>query len=406
MKKTIILIVAAALALSIFSPAALACTVLSESDGQKALFGNNEDWLEKDTYIWFVPASQNEYGRACLGFENAHPQGGINDQGLAIDWVAYKNATDDNLAPVLDTKENYYGDINDALLGTCANVDDIIAFYQKYNDVNTGYATLYAADKFGASLKITWDHTANDLVVTRSSAEFNSLGYGEIAVNAMFIAQQTVSEAAVLDMLKASTQPELTLYSNIFDLSTGDISLYHNQSFDHAVKLNLFEELGKGPHIVGIASLFDGKNEIGSDVINPQTLLPLYTRIIIYVLGLYMLLCSVYAAIKLIRDKERTKIKMTMHLTAFIAGADAIVIMFFMYLNWSFLLKYGFEILGALPHMLAWMLVVLTLMQSALCIVALARKHLTKANRILYLVLSILLLLVSAELLINGFLRF
>jgi penicillin V acylase-like amidase (Ntn superfamily) len=123
MKKSVVFIIVSALFLLLFSSTALACTVFSGADEQNVLFGNNEDWLERDTYLWFVPESQKEYGRVCFGFENAHPQGGLNDQGLAIDWVAYKNATDDNLAPVLDTKKNHLGDINDALLSTCAGVD-------------------------------------------------------------------------------------------------------------------------------------------------------------------------------------------------------------------------------------------------------------------------------------------
>lgn len=404
MKKFIVFVISVALILSLSIPTSLACTVFSGADGQNVFFGNNEDWFEKDTYVWFVPASQKEYGRVCLGFENAHPQGGLNDQGLAIDWVAFKNATDDNLAPVIDTKANYYGDINDALLSTCANVDDVISFYQKYNDVNTGYATLYAADKTGVSVKIAWDHAADDLEVRKSSSEFNSLGYGEYVINSMCLTKN-VSEAAVRDMLKASAQSELTLYSNIFNLKTGDVTLFHNQNFDRAVKLNLSEELGKGAHVVDISSLFGDTKELGSDLINPQTLLPIYTRIIIYILGLYMLFCSVYFAISLIKEKERTKMKMTTHLTAVIAGVIAVVIMFFLYYRWSFLLSYGFAILGSLPHMLAWMLMAITLLQIVLCVVAFVRKRLTKGKRIVYLISSILLLMISAEMLINGFLR-
>jgi len=316
--------------------------------------------------------------------------------------VAFKNATDDNLAPTLDTKQSYIGDINDALLSTCANVNDVIAFYQKYNDVNTGYATFYAADKSGDSVKITWDFAEGELSVNRSSAEFNSLGYGANVINSMFLSQQTISKSMALDMLKASAQTELTLYSNIFDLNTGEITLYHNQNFDHAVWLKLSDELCKGPHIVSIASLFGSISLMGDDVINPQTLLPVYIRILIYAMGACMLFSSVYFIISLIKDKQRTKIKMTTHLTAIIAGIDAVVILTVMYFRWSFLLGYGFEILGTLPHILAWVLVVASLLQAALCIIVFIKKHLTKSNRIIYLISSILLLIISAEMLLSG----
>lgn len=182
------------------------------------------------------------------------------------------------------------------------------------------------------------------------------------------------------------------------------MTLFHNQNFDHAVKLNLSEELGKGAHVVGISSSFGDTKELGSDLINPQTLLPIFTRISIYVIGLYMLFSSVYFAISLIKDKEHTKMKMTTHLTAVIAGVNAVVIMFFLYFRWSFLLSYGFAILGALPHMLAWLLTAITLLQIVLCVVVFVRKRLTKGKRIVYLISSILLLMISTEMLINGLL--
>jgi hypothetical protein len=233
--------------------------------------------------------------------------------------------------------------------------------------------------------------------------QFNSLGYGKNVIDSLFLS--TVSEDGMMDMLKASAQSELTLYSNIFNLNNGDITIFHNHNFDQAARLNLYEEMGKGPHIINIASLFNSQDMLGDNVINPLTILPLYTRIMLYAIGLYMLFGSVIFVIAIIKDKERTKIKMTTHLTAIIAGVDAVVILLYMYFRWGFVFNYGFSILGFLPHMLAWGLVALTLLHAAMCIAAFVRKQLTKAYRILYLISSILLLLITTEMLLNGFLR-
>lgn len=55
------------------------------ANGKIVLAGNNEDWRNPKTKIWFIPASNGEYGRVCVGFDDMSAQGGMNDQGLFID---------------------------------------------------------------------------------------------------------------------------------------------------------------------------------------------------------------------------------------------------------------------------------------------------------------------------------
>jgi hypothetical protein len=73
------------LALSI---SADACTIFVVTDGRRTLFANNEDWSDPQTFIWFVPGSGSRLGCAYVGFGNQWAQGGINNAGLAFDWVA------------------------------------------------------------------------------------------------------------------------------------------------------------------------------------------------------------------------------------------------------------------------------------------------------------------------------
>ena len=56
-----------ALILAVFSllrMPAEACTIFVLTDAQRALFCNNEDWVNPKTRIWFVPARQGHYGCA------------------------------------------------------------------------------------------------------------------------------------------------------------------------------------------------------------------------------------------------------------------------------------------------------------------------------------------------------
>src|SRR5690348_5080190 len=68
-----------------------ACTIFLLTDTNCVLFCNNEDWSNPKTRIWFIPASTNHYGTACVGFDDGWAQGGLNTEGLAYDWVAGYN---------------------------------------------------------------------------------------------------------------------------------------------------------------------------------------------------------------------------------------------------------------------------------------------------------------------------
>lgn len=65
-----------------------ACTIFVLTDGTRALFFNNEDWLNPNTRIWLAPAGDGHYGCAYVGFDDGRAQGGLNTEGLAFDWVA------------------------------------------------------------------------------------------------------------------------------------------------------------------------------------------------------------------------------------------------------------------------------------------------------------------------------
>ena len=64
-----------------------ACTGFCISKGDTVLVGNNEDYNDSDTKVWYVPAEKGKYGRVYFGLENA-PQGGMNEKGLVFDMFA------------------------------------------------------------------------------------------------------------------------------------------------------------------------------------------------------------------------------------------------------------------------------------------------------------------------------
>jgi hypothetical protein len=56
------------------------CTIFTSSYGDTVLFGNNEDYINPNTYYWVVPLSSGDYGAVYFGFDNFWPQGGINEK--------------------------------------------------------------------------------------------------------------------------------------------------------------------------------------------------------------------------------------------------------------------------------------------------------------------------------------
>src|SRR6516162_9830106 len=84
-------------ALAFVSVSSRACTIFVLTDTNHALFCNNEDWSNKNTRIWFIPAGKDYHGAVYVGFDNGWAQGGLNAEGLAFDWVSgYKEKWEPN----------------------------------------------------------------------------------------------------------------------------------------------------------------------------------------------------------------------------------------------------------------------------------------------------------------------
>src|SRR5687767_7837802 len=106
-----------------------ACTIFVLTD-TRALFCNNEDWFNRTTRLWFVPAGKDHLGCAYVGFDNGWAQGGVNTAGVAFDWVSgfeEKWQPGPELLPVR-------GNPSERMLESCETVDDAIAFYRKYRE--------------------------------------------------------------------------------------------------------------------------------------------------------------------------------------------------------------------------------------------------------------------------------
>lgn len=228
---------------------AYACTIAILTDGEHVLYCNNEDSLNPRTRIWFVPGGEGHHGCVYLGHDDGATQGGFNERGLAFDFISgvaeeWKHDPKRKDLPPARSPS--------LMLETCATVEEAIAFYEVHNEPAFSRATIFVADRTGASAIIGARNGA--LHVVRATECHASGANGAIA-NRMLASDRTPTLANATQILRAAMQRHFfgvfgTQYSNVFDLKSGDIFIYQFPLGDDPVKLNLAEELKKGAHLI------------------------------------------------------------------------------------------------------------------------------------------------------------
>lgn len=263
MKRLITLII-----VLLLSQTSYAYTIVMASKGGVVLAGNNEDWKDPFTSIWFIPATSDEYGRICFGFGSnmRNPQGGMNEHGVFID----ANALSPTGWKAEEGKPVFTGHLIDHILAHCTNVEDAIAFFEKYNFSALARAKFPIADASGASIVVEWGQGKLQIIRNSDwyqiSTNFVQTNFKpeDYPCNRYKLADQIFKNAdkLTLDVIReilSATHAEgdyPTNYSNICDLKNGIVYLYNFHNFEHVVTFNLKEELKKGKRIQEISSLF------------------------------------------------------------------------------------------------------------------------------------------------------
>jgi penicillin V acylase-like amidase (Ntn superfamily) len=113
----------------VMPPNASACTAFLAAKGDSVFAGNNEDYFNPCTRMWFIPASGKEFGRVYSGFNHFFPQGGMNEKGLFFDGFA--------TAPLKIVKSKarpvFRGSLSDRAMAECATVEEVAALFGRYN---------------------------------------------------------------------------------------------------------------------------------------------------------------------------------------------------------------------------------------------------------------------------------
>ena len=259
----------------LFGTKSNACTIIMLSDSAVVLAGSNEDSTFPLTLLWFIPATDQEYGRVCLGYKmmiNA-VQGGMNDMGLFVDG----NSLGKQGWKSDDHKKITFLPILDRLLATCANVDEVKNYFRTYNVPVLDQARIPVMDRNGASMIVEWHNGEVVFLETEESYQiatnFIESDYTGIEkpcwrynkANEILRDKTTFSIDLVRKTLDATHQKNTfssTVYSFICNLKRGEIYIYNYHDFSTSVKFNLREELNKGPKEYFLANLFTERKEI------------------------------------------------------------------------------------------------------------------------------------------------
>ena len=248
------------------------CTILTATQGDRALFGNNEDWINPNTYYWTVPSKNDTLGVVYFGFDNFWPQGGINEKGLAFDVNALPKSPLNPHPELPKVDYPFYKNLE-----KYATVEEVINAVKSYSWEKAWRAQLHVADGTGDAVVISAGPDG-EMAFTRKqkgdgflvSTNFNLANHangrypcrrydtatemlGNVGIKEKLTHEYVQSILSAVHQEGASVN---TVYSNIFDLKKRIIYLYHSHQFNEVVQLNVSSELAKAPSRIRIEDLF------------------------------------------------------------------------------------------------------------------------------------------------------
>lgn len=257
-----------AIAVSLVPIEALACTIFSGVAARGQVWnGNNEDGPNGTaTYINVFPKSaSSRYGYYTLSYDsakngtNGNIQGGMNEAGLTFDFNALEHSYE---VVGMDKKKRFpKGDaaILPHILANLSTAEEVVAFFNEYW-FKGGFtsAQMHVADRFGHFAIVS---SSGSRVVSdgkpQVSTNFRACGGTKKEAAACWrfpiatekLRTRDASLASFTDIASSTAQNGGgggTLYSNIQNLSTGDIWFYFARDFRTPFKTSLRELLGMG----------------------------------------------------------------------------------------------------------------------------------------------------------------
>ena len=126
---------------------ASSCTGIVLQDGERVLVGNNEDWFNPRSKIWFAQPVADRYGSVFFGFDNYLPHGGMNQKGLFFDAFALKSKAFEEP----EAKPRFKGNLIKEVMATCGTVEEALTLIDQYSLYFMDHFQLFFADAAGGA---------------------------------------------------------------------------------------------------------------------------------------------------------------------------------------------------------------------------------------------------------------
>lgn len=258
------------MAISVFGfiliPNAFSCSMVKLTRNGKTIVGNNEDWFNPNTRIWFETRRNGGFGAMYVGFENMFPQGGMNEAGLVFDGFgqSYRAVTD-----TIGKLKIPPGDLYKKIMQECATVDEVKNVFNQYNRDFWSSAVLRFIDKSGKYLYVDGDSLIigdNATFVQTNVRPYENKECWRLEKATRLVADSYNTSidycTSVMDSVHQGGNWGGSVYTTIYDLNEGKIYLYYFYDYKHKVTFDLKDELLKGDRVLIMPELFP-ENEIG-----------------------------------------------------------------------------------------------------------------------------------------------
>jgi predicted choloylglycine hydrolase len=242
-----------------------ACLILFITDGKIILVANHEDWYARDAEVTFIPPRDNKLGMLYFDFASEKTaQGGMNEAGLFFDGTRTPYAP----YPANNKKTVCSCYIWTKILGECRTVDQAIAYIEKYKIPEIEDVHILLADRQGNSAIIGVYN--KELQIHRRIGDHQLLtnfnisnpSYGDAApcerfakANSLLTSDSSATVSNLEKILSNTDQDDFTAYSNIYNLTKGEVYVYLKNNFQHKAIIHLATELKKGRHSISLDRL-------------------------------------------------------------------------------------------------------------------------------------------------------
>ncbi len=250
----------------LFSGSLFGCSMIKLTKNGKTIVGNNEDWYNPNTRVWFENRKGGGYGAMYVGFDNLFPQGGMNEAGLVFDGFGQSfRAVTDTIGKLKISSRN----ISKKIMQECGTVEEVKNLLNQYNRSFWSSSVLRFIDKTGKYLYVDGDSLIigeNAVFVQTNVRPYEKKNCWRLKKATQLVENSSEANvdycASAMDSVHQAGNWGGTVYTTIYDLNEGKVHLYYFYDYKNVVTFNLKEELLKGDRVISMPELFP-KNEIG-----------------------------------------------------------------------------------------------------------------------------------------------